>query len=96
MTRTERNEYNYFRKQINDLGASNTCMMSIRTNAGSEYKKALHELFTECGFHSCEVKTDPIRFDDNERIFYIKGIDHEHWTNLYTEEEKELFARKLN
>ncbi len=95
MTRTERSEYTYIKKQLKDLGTNNTCMMSIRTNAGTEYKKALDELYRGYGFHPCDVMTDARRFDENERILYIQGVGPEHWEELYSEEERELFRRKL-
>ena len=50
MTRTERNEFNQIRRSMRDyqksgcLGYGST--LTIRTDAGSEYKQALHSLYT--------------------------------------------------
>ncbi len=96
MTRTERNEYNYMRKMVKILDMGYETTLSIRTNAGSEYKKALHELYMSYGFHPCDVSTNPTFFDENERIFYIRGIDPEHWKDYYSDESLALFASKLN
>lgn len=107
MTRAERNEYNYIKKNLKlmigftadqKLGTQ----LTIRTDAGHEYKQALHELYTSLGFHPASVKVDTHWFDDKERIIYISGqtwfddAGNEHsWSELYTYEEKERFAAAL-
>ena len=106
MTRTERNEFNQIRRSMRDyqksgcLGYGST--LTIRTDAGSEYKQALHSLYTRLGFHPAAVTTDTRRFDDRERILYIYGLTWEmdgkahSWTELYTREEKAGFSKALN
>lgn len=94
MTRIERNEYNYIKREVKKYGAHDSFTASIATDAGSEYKKALHELYTEYGLHPCEVGTNIKPFDEGERIIYIHSI--ENWEECYTKEALELFASKLN
>ena len=101
MTRAERNEFNYIRHSLRTI-SKNPCgaQLTIRTDAGREYKQALHELYTSLGFHPASVGIDTRRFDDQERIVYIYGIrcgEHNeyHWTELYTKEEKDRFAAAL-
>ena len=56
MKREERNEFNYikrYEKQF-DLGYGTT--LTIRTDGGSEYKHALHDLYTGWGFHPASVR----------------------------------------
>ena len=106
MTRTERNEFNSIRRNMRDFQKSGClgfgCTLTIRTNGGSEYKQALHSLYTGLGFHPAAVKTDTRFFDDQERILYIFGLTwemdgKEHpWTELYTAEEKATFSKALN
>jgi hypothetical protein len=106
MTRTERNEFNQIRMNLRSyqksgcLGYGST--LTIRTDAGSEYKQALHSLYTELGFHPAAVEIDTRRFDDRERILYIYGLTWEMdgkahpWTELYTREEKAAFTQALS
>ena len=81
MTRTERNEFNCIRRNMQDfrkagcLGYGTT--LTIRTNGGSEYKQALHSLYTGHVFHPAAVKTDTRFFDDQERVLYIFGLTWE-------------------
>lgn len=102
MKRAERSEYTIIKNSLkkNNWGAGT--ILTIRTNAGSEYKEALHRLYGEYGFHPTGVTVDRRRFDDLERILYIHGKtwkddkDRIHsWTELYTAEEKALFNSKL-
>ena len=102
MTRTERNEYNYIRKSLRALELTHGCQLTIRTDAGSEYKRALDKLYTGLNFHPGAVKVDARCFDDKERIVYIFGRtwncngEERSWSELYTKEEKEQFAAALN
>ncbi len=105
MTRAERNEFNQIRRSMRDyqkhgcLGYGST--LTIRTDAGTEYKQALHILYTDLGFHPAAIRTDPRFFDDRERILYIYGLTWEMngsahpWTELYTAEEKAGFEQAL-
>lgn len=101
MKRAERREYTYIKntEKMFDLGQGTT--LTIRTNGSAEYKKALHDLYTDWGFHPAGVCVDSMRFDENERIIYIFGQSfdlngEEHsWTELYTSEEKARFAAAL-
>lgn len=97
MTRTERNEFNYIKASLKNLGNS-WANLTIRTDAGSEYKKALNEFYTNLGFHPAAVRIDTKHFDEKERIIYIRGIETNgiHWTELYTAEEKATFEAALN
>jgi hypothetical protein len=103
MKREERNEINYikrYEKQF-DLGYGTT--LTIRTDGGSEYKHALHDLYTGWGFHPASVQVDRTMYDDKERIIYIFSrtwIDDEgrerSWTELFTPEERAHFAAALD
>ena len=101
MKRAERNEYNYIKNSLKENNWTYGTILTIRTSAGTEYKEALHRLYTSQGFHPAAVTTDAHRFDDQERIHYIYGLTfdmngEEHpWTELYTTEEKERFSRAL-
>ena len=101
MTRAERNEFNYIRHSLRTI-SKNPCgaQLTIRTDAGREYKQILHALYTSLGFHPASVGIDTRRFDGKERIVYIYGIrcgnnNEYHWTELYTKEEKDRFAAAL-
>ena len=101
MKRAERSEYTYIKNSLKKNNWTYGTILTIRTNARIEYKEALHQLYTERGFHPAGVKTDPHRFDEQERILYIYGLTfdlngEEHpWTELYTAEEKERFSKAL-
>ena len=101
MKRAERSEYTYIKNSLKKMGWTHGTVLTIRTNAGAEYKEALHQLYTERGFHPAGIKTDPTRFDDQERILYIYGMTFdldgkEHpWTELYSAQEKESFNKAL-
>ena len=96
MTREERNEFNYIKRSLKNLG-DRWANLTIRTDASSEYKQALHEFYTSLGFHPAAIKVDTRWFDDKERIIYIRGIETDgiHWTRLYTAEEKAAFEAAL-
>ncbi len=102
MKRAERSEYTYiknYEKQF-DLGYGTT--LTIRTNGSTEYKKALHELYTGWGFHPASIGIDVWMYDEKERIRYIYRLTFEMngeqhpWTELFTAEEKAAFAAALN
>ena len=101
MTRAERNESNYIRHSLRTIGRNPYgAQLTIRTDAGREYKQILHALYTSLGFHPASVGIDTRRFDGKERIVYIYGIrcgnnNEYHWTELYTKEEKDRFAAAL-
>ncbi len=102
MKREERSEYTAIKNNLKKFGWNYGTVCTIRTDAGAEYKKALHDLYTERGFHPAAVSCDSHRFDGRERIHYIygqtwtddDGNDHS-WEELYTADEKALFAAKL-
>ncbi len=102
MKRAERSEYTYIKNSLKKFNWGAGTILTIRTNAGTEYKEALHQLYTERGFHPAGITTDDRRFDGQERILYIYGLtwkdnegrDHS-WAELYTKEEKERFNAKL-
>ena len=102
MKRAERSEYTYIKNSLKRYSWGAGAVLTIRTDAGSEYKEALHRLYTEKGFHPAAVSCDSRRFDSRERIHYIygqtwkdqEGKEHS-WTELYTAEEKALFTSKL-
>jgi hypothetical protein len=71
MKRAERSEYTYIKNSLKgfDLGYGTT--LTIRTDAGSEYKHALDALYTSLNFHPASVRVDTHWYDDKERIIYI-------------------------
>lgn len=72
MTRAERNEFNYIRHSLRTIGRNPYgAQLTIRTDAGREYKQILHALYTSLGFHPASVGIDTRRFDGKERIVYI-------------------------
>lgn len=106
MKRDERNEFNYIKRTLRDhmehgLELKHGTLLSIRIDAGAEYKKALHEYYTELGFHPANIITDNRLFDGKERIIYIYGLTYEldgeerPWTELYTAAEKAAFEKAL-
>ncbi len=77
--------------------------LTIRTDAGSEYKHSLHEFYTSLGFHPAGIQVDTRRYDDKERIIYIYGLtwkdndgNDRSWTELFTQEEKERYSKALD
>ena len=101
MKRAERSEYTYIKNSLKGQNPGYGTQLTIRTDAGSEYKHALHDLYTALGFHPAAVKIDQHWFDDRERIIYIYGLTWDcngterSWTELYTAEEKALFGARL-
>ena len=103
MTRAERNEFNYVKSSLRGFDLGYGTSLTIRTDAGHEYKQALHEHYTSLGFHPAGITTDPQRFDEKERIVYIFGLTWkddnggEHsWTELYTDSERARYSAALN
>ena len=102
MKRAERSEYTYIKNSLKTLRPGQGAQLTIRTDAGSEYKHALHELYTGLGFHPAAVRIDRHWFDDRERIIYIFGLTWDNngteraWSDLYTADEKALFAARLD
>jgi hypothetical protein len=102
MKRDERNEFNYIKRNVKGYPLSYGTTLTIRTDASSEYKHALDELYTGLNFHPAAIKVDSHLYDDKERIIYIysrtwedNGISHS-WTELYTTEELASFEMALN
>ena len=101
MKREERSEYTYLKNDLKKNGWNYGTIMTIRTNASAEYKQALHQLYTDYGFHPAGIRTDNHILDGQERILYIYGLTFdldgvEHpWTELYTAEEKKRFENAL-
>ena len=91
MTRNERSEYNYIKRSLKTLSLDHSTVLTIEAEGGAEYKQALHNLYKSIGFHPCAVKTDSRRFDDKERILYIKADDEV----LLTDEERAAIQRAL-
>ena len=91
MTRNERSEYNYIKRSLKTLSLGNSTVLTIEAEGGAEYKQALHSLYEGIGFHPCAVKTDPRRFDNKERILYIKADGEA----LLTDEEREAIQKAL-
>ena len=101
MKREERKEFNYIKRSLKGFILGYGTTLTIRTDAGSEYKHALDALYTSLNFHPASVRVDNHMYDEKERIIYIYGLTYdlhgeEHpWTELYTREEKEHFAAAL-
>ena len=102
MTRAERNEYNYIKRSLKEFDLGYGTTLTIRTDAGHEYKQALNDLYTSLNFHPAAVKVDEHWFDDKERIIYIfsrtwndNNGNERSWTELYTVEEKARFEAAL-
>ena len=106
MKRAERSEYTQIKntlKNYHERGTlDNSTMLTIRTDAGSEYKKALHELYTGYGYHPASIRVDTHLLDEHERIHYIYGLTYDlhgeerPWTDLYTKGEQAKFEAALN
>lgn len=102
MTREERSEFNYIKRSLKEFTLGHGTTLTIRTDAGHEYKQALHNLYTSVNFHPAAIKVDERGYDDKERIIYIcaqtwlddNGNEHS-WTELYTKDEKARFAAAL-
>ncbi|MDI9551701.1 MAG: hypothetical protein QM324_08380 [Bacteroidota bacterium] len=101
MKRAERSEYTCIKNSLKKLSLGYGTTLTIRTDASSEYKRALDTLYTSLNFHPASVRVDKHLFDDRERVIYIYGRTfdrngEEHpWTELYTTEEKARFEAAL-
>ena len=93
MTRAEYNELRYIKNSLKNRTLKGATLL-IRVNASTEYKKALHELYTSLGFHPASIRVNAHLLDENERIYYIKNCPG--WETCYTEEEKASFKAALN
>ncbi len=102
MKRAERSEYTTIKNSLkkHELGYGTT--LTIRTDASAEYKHALHDLYTNLGFHPADIKVDTHRFDEKERVIYIFGrtwklhSEDRPWTELYTQNELQALAAALD
>ena len=102
MKRAERSEYTYIKNSLKQFELGYGTTLTIRTDGSAEYKRALHDLYTNLNFHPASVKVDSRMYDEKERIIYIfnrvwtgnDGKDHL-WTELYTAEEREHFNQAL-
>jgi hypothetical protein len=102
MKREERNEFNYIKRSLKGFTLGYGTTLTIRTDAGSEYKHALDELYTSLNFHPASVRVDSHMYDEKERIIYIYSRTWEDndgnahpWTELYTPEERARFEAAL-
>lgn len=101
MKREERNEVNYIRRSLRNLSLGYGTTLTIRTDASSEYKRELDELYTSLNFHPADVKVDSHLYDNKERIIYIYSRVWEDngntrsWTELYSSEERASFEEAL-
>ena len=86
MKRSERDEYNYIKRTLKARHFGAGANLSVERAGGIEYKQAVNSLYESLGFRPCAVKTDPHRFDDQERIIYIWSEGRE---LLLTEAERE-------
>ena len=77
MKRTERNEYNYTKRTLKMLDLGYSTVLTVETAGSAEYKQAMNNLYESVGFRACAIKTDPKRFDSQERILYIKADNDE-------------------
>jgi hypothetical protein len=102
MKREERNEFNYIKRNLKGYPLSYGTTLTIRTDASTEYKQALNELYTSLNFHPADVKVDSHLYDEKERIIYIYSRTWEDngssrpWTELYTQEERTHFEAALD
>ena len=102
MKREERNEINYIKRSLKRFALNYGTALTIRTDASTEYKQALNELYSSLNFHPADVKVDCRLFDEKERIIYIYsrtwiGDGNSHpWEELYTSEELARFEAALN
>ena len=103
MTREEYNEFRYIRSSLKKFTLGHGTTVTVRTDAGADYKHRLDDLYTSLNFHPASIRRDPRMYDDKERIIYIFGrtwTDNEGrerpWTELYTPKERTSFAAALN
>ena len=103
MKREERSEYTYIKNNLKRgfYGADYGTLLTIRTDASTEYKQVLDSLYTEYGFHPGAIRVDAHYFDDKERIIYLFGRtwdcngEERSWEELYSNEERANFAAAL-
>ena len=102
MTREEYNEMRYIKSSLRRFTLGPGTTLTIRTDASREYKHKLHEYYTSLGFHPGSVRVDRHMYDEKERIIYIEGLtfdfhgEQHPWTELYTSQEREVFAAALD
>ena len=103
MTREEYNEFRYIRSSLKKFTLGHGTTITIRTDAGADYKHRLDALYTSLYFHPASIRRDPRMYDEKERIIYIFGrtwTDNEGrerpWTELYTPEEHASFTAALD
>lgn len=106
MKREERREFTQIKNSLKEYSKRDTLnhitMLTIKTDASSEYKKALHELYTGYGYHPASICIDTHLLDEHERIHYIYGLTYDlhgekrPWTDLYTQDEQARFEAALN
>ena len=90
MKREEYNELRSIKSSLKRLTLGHGTTLTIRTDASPEYKHKLDEFYTSLNFHPASVRVDRRMYDDKERIIYIP------WTELFTPEERSLFAAALD
>ena len=102
MTRAERSEYTNIKNSLKGMEITHGCQLTIRTDAGREYKQALNELYTSLNCHPASVRVDTHYFDDKERVVYIYGRtwtddagNERSWEELYSAEEKARFEAAI-
>ncbi len=96
MKRAERTEFTDLKNKLRKGFFGPNAILTIATGAGTEFKNAAHELFRSNGFHPCSIQTDAHRFDEQERILYIRDTDGTDWMELYSDAEKDAFKTALN
>ena len=104
MTKAERNTYNNFKENLATDDFLRHAILSIKTGYSSEYKKALHELFTAYGFHPTEITTEQFGCLEpygDEHINYTYGLTFKHgedrrpWFEKFTKKQLEAFKAAL-
>ena len=81
MTREEYNEFRYIRSSLKKFTLGHGTTVTVRTDAGADYKHRLDDLYTSLNFHPASIRRDPRMYDDKERIIYIFGRT---WTDKST------------
>ena len=103
MKREEYNELRSIKSSLKRLTLGHGTTLTIRTNASADYQHTRDEFYTGLNFHPASVRVDRRMYDDKERIIYIFSrtwIDdsgrERSWTELFTAEERSLFAAALD
>ena len=100
MTRAERSEYTYIKNSLKGRDLTG-CRLTIRLDAGHEYKQALHDLYTSLNCHPASLRCDDLCFinDGKKRIVYLNGRtwtdndgNERSWEELYSAEDRRSFA----